>query len=211
MKKTGNDWKEEPMEFLLNPNIAYLLLVSAVMLVVLSLITPGTGLVEIAALFVLVLAGWDIYNLPVNYWALGLLVLGVIPFILAVRVTRKTIFLAFAIVFIVIGSTFLFRGAKWYIPAVNPILVVVTSILSGVYLWIGINKALQAEKMPARHNVDALIGTIGETKTAIHEEGTVQIGGELWSATSPQPISINTRVRVIRREGFTLYVEKVQS
>ena len=198
------------MEFLLNPNIAYLLLVVGVLLAVLSIITPGTGLIEISALFVLVLAGWDIYKLPVNYWALILLVIGVVPFILALRVTRKTIFLALAIVVIVIGSSFLFRGEVWWKPAVNPFLVIVTSLLSGAYLWIGINKVMESERARPKHNVDALIGHVGEAKTHILEEGTVQVDGELWSATSSHPIPINSRVRVVRREGFTLQVEKVQ-
>ena len=196
------------MEFLLNPNIAYLLLVGGIMLAVLSLISPGTGLIEVSALFVLILAGYDIYKLPVNYWALALLVLGVVPFLLALRATRKSIFLILAIVVIVVGSSFLFRGEIWWQPAVNPILAVVTSVLSGAYLWIGINKVLESGHMKPKHNINLLIGQVGEAKTLIHEEGTVQVDGELWSATSTQPIPINSRVRVVRREGFTLQVEK---
>ncbi len=208
MKKDGSTRKEDPMEFLLNPNIAYLLLVGGVMLVVLSLITPGTGLVEIAALFVLVLAGWDIYKLPINLWALAILVLGVIPFTLALRVTRKTIFLILAIIVTVIGSSFLFRGANWWQPAVNPILVVVTSLLTIAYMWIGTSKIMEAERLRPKHNMNTLIGQVGEAKTPISPEGTVQVGGELWSATSSKPIAINSRVRVVRREGFTLQVEE---
>ena len=197
------------MEFLLDPNIAYLLLVGGIFLVVLSFITPGTGIVEISALFVLVLAGWDIYKLPVNYWALALLILGVIPFLLALRATRKTIYLALSILVIVFASSFLFRSEIWWQPAVNPFLAVITSILFAAYMWIGINKVLEAERSKPKHELNSLIGQVGEAKTNVYEEGSVQVAGELWSATSNQPISINARVRVLRRQGFILEVEEI--
>jgi membrane-bound serine protease (ClpP class) len=52
-----------------------------------------------------------------------------------------------------------------------------------------------------------LIGSIGEAKTEINDEGSVQVGGELWSARSDQAIPLGARVRVIAREGFILKVE----
>ncbi len=73
------------MEIFLNPNLAYLLLVAGGMLAILAVISPGTGMLEIGALFILLLAGWEVYLLEINWWALVLLVLGIIPFALAIR------------------------------------------------------------------------------------------------------------------------------
>ena len=42
----------------LNPNVAYLFLVAGFSLALMAVLTPGTGLLEIGALFVLLLAGW---------------------------------------------------------------------------------------------------------------------------------------------------------
>jgi len=75
----------------INPNIAYLLLVGGVMLGIMATLAPGTGVLEAGALVVLVLAGWQMYQLPVNWWALAMLVLGVFPFILAVRHSGKLV------------------------------------------------------------------------------------------------------------------------
>jgi membrane-bound ClpP family serine protease len=58
------------------------------------------------------------------------------------------------------------------------------------------------------HNPDALIGQIGEARTEIHAEGSVQAGGELWSARSEKPIKMGSAVRILGREGFVLVVEK---
>jgi len=45
------------MEFLLDPNVAYLFLMGGVLLGMLALATPGTGLIEIGAFFCIVVVG----------------------------------------------------------------------------------------------------------------------------------------------------------
>ncbi len=54
------------MNFLLDPNVAYLILVVGVILGMLALFTPGTGILEIGALFAIFLAGYAVYSLPIN-------------------------------------------------------------------------------------------------------------------------------------------------
>jgi len=56
-----------------------------------------------------------------------------------------------------------------------------------------------------------MVGQVGEAKTRIHSEGSVQVSGELWSARSEKPIPTGSAVRVLAREGFILLVEKVKS
>lgn len=195
-------------ELLLNPNFAYVLLVAGFMLAILALLSPGTGILELVALFTLLLAGWGIYHLSINYWALFILLLGVIPFLLAVRKTRRLVFLGLTILALVVGSTFLFRGESW-LPAVNPILALVVSVLTSGFLWIAVTKTLEASLVRPEHDLTRLVGTTGEAKTVIHEEGSVQVDGELWSAHSETRIPKGARVRVIGREGFILNVVEV--
>ncbi len=75
------------MDFLANPNIIYFLLAAGLMIAILALVAPGTGILEIGAIFLLGVAGWAIYanNVPINYWALGVLLVGAILFYLSVR------------------------------------------------------------------------------------------------------------------------------
>ena len=197
------------MEFLLNPNVAYLLLAVGLIFAVLALLSPGTGLLEIAALFVLVLAGWGVYNLPTNLWALAILIAGAILFVVAVRKAGQWIYLAASILALVIGSAFLFRGEAWWMPAVNPFLALIISVLSGGFFWLATRKALEARNVQLSHDLGRLIGEIGEAKSTIQDEGSVQVAGELWSAHSDQLIPIGAQVRVVGREGFILQVEAV--
>ena len=48
------------MSFLFDPNVAYLLLVGGFLLAILALFAPGTGLLELGAMAMLVLAGFSI-------------------------------------------------------------------------------------------------------------------------------------------------------
>src|SRR5512140_1249048 len=96
------------MDFLLNPNVAYLILLGAIVLAMLAITSPGTGLFEIAAFFCMALAGYAIYHLFFNWWALVLLGLSIIPFVYAIQKPKREIYLVLAILLIVAGSVFLF-------------------------------------------------------------------------------------------------------
>ena len=199
------------MEILINPNIAYLLIVVGIVMVIMALFAPGTGILELGAFFVLLLAFWEISQLPINLWALALLVLGVIPFIVAVRKSHKLIYLAIALVAFIIGSIYLFKGDYWWQPGVNPILAIVTSVLASGFLWIAISKVLESENLRPQHDLTQLIGEVGEAKTDIFVEGSVQLESELWSARSAELIPSGSNVRVVKRDGFILEVEPVPS
>jgi membrane-bound serine protease (ClpP class) len=175
---------------------------------ILAVLTPGTGIIEVGAFFALALAGWAVYNLEVNLWAFAILVLGVFPFLIAVRRSGQLVYLAVAIGALVIGSTFLFRG-EGLRPAVNPVLAVITSVLSGGFLWVAASKTLEAIEITPAHDLSSLIGETGETRTDVHEEGSVYVAGELWTARSSDPIPSGVAIRVVGREGFLLEVEQI--
>lgn len=195
------------MDFLLDPNVAYLFLLAGVLLGLMAIVTPGTGIFEIGAFFCIALAGYAVYNLSFNLWALVVLVLSVVPFVYAIRKPKREWALALSIFGLVVGSVFLFSTEGWQ-PAVNPLVATVSSVLSAGFLWIVIQKVSQASHTRPSHDLSALVGQIGEAKTRIHSEGSVQIAGELWSARSERSIPNGSPVKVVGREGFILIVEK---
>jgi membrane-bound serine protease (ClpP class) len=195
-------------QFLSDPNVAYLLLLVGVLLAMLALATPGTGLLEAGALLSLILAGYGIVNLSFNWWALALIFVSLVPFIYSIQKPKRELFLGLSIIILVVGSIFLFPNQSGG-PAVNLLVAFVASVLVAGFLWVAVGKSLQAAQIRPAHDPDALVGQIGEAKTRIHDEGSVQIGSELWSARSEKPIRAGSSVRVLRREGFTLIVEKI--
>ena len=131
------------------------------------------------------------------------------PFILAVRQSHKMRYLAVAIASFVVGSAFIFKG-EGMIPAVNPFLALIVSGLSGGFMWLAVSKSLEASLAPPVQDLGRLIGMIGEAKTDVHKEGSVQVEGELWSARSKELIPMGASIRVLAREGFILDVEQVE-
>lgn len=196
------------MDFLLDPTIAYLFLLGGVLLGMLALVTPGTGLFEIGAFFCIALAGYAIYHLSFNWWAMMLLGLSVIPFVYALRKPRREPFLAAAIVLLVLGSVFMFPRTEDQ-PYVNPFVAIFASGLVAGFLWISVRKSVEAANIRPLHDMTALIGQVGEARTKVNDEGSVLVAGEMWSARSDTPIPAGSSVRVVRREGFILIVEKM--
>ena len=195
---------------LFDPDVAYLILVGGVLLTLFALVTPGSGILEFGALFLLTLAGYSIYHLSSNIWALVLLVASIIPFVMAIQnAARHKLYLGLSIVGVIIGSAYLFRGDGW-LPSVNIWLVIIVSLLISSFLWVSTTKTLEAMALP-KQNLGTLIGETGEAKTDIHKEGSAQIEGELWTARSKKLIPVGAQVRVIERKGFSVIVEEIDA
>ncbi|HSQ40113.1 MAG TPA: NfeD family protein, partial [Anaerolineales bacterium] len=120
---------------------------------------------------------------------------------------KRELYLGISIVVLIIGSIFLFPSQSGG-PAVNLFVAFIASILVAGFLWVAVGKSIQAAQIRPSHDLDALVGQIGEAKTKILEEGSVQVAGELWTARSEKPIRSGSEVRVVRRDGFVLVVEK---
>jgi len=195
------------MNTFINPNIAYLLLMFGSILLMMALVTPGTHLLEGGALFLLAFAGYEIYILGFNVWALIVLIVTLVPFIYAIRKPKREWALILSILGLILGSLYLFPGTG-LLPAVNPILAVVISVLSAGFLWVVVRKGMQAFRARPMQDLAKLVDQTGHAKTEVMESGTVQVASELWSARSEKVIPIGSRIRVVGREGFTLVVER---
>ncbi len=195
--------------FLFDPNVAYLLLISGTLVMIVALLTPGTGLLELSAVFLLLLAGYSATQLAVNVWAIGLWGLGMVFFGLSVRRSKHAgVWLGLTLVALIVGSVFIFRTPRGG-SAVSPWLAVVVSLFVGGFGWVITRKVLEAESQPPIHDPNRLVGQIGEARTPIAPEGTVFVGGEMWTARSQHAIAAGQQVRVVAREGLILLVEPV--
>lgn len=195
------------MDFLLDPNIAYLFLLGGFLMAMLALAAPGTGIFELGAIFCIALAGYAIYNLSFNWWALVILGLSIVPFVYALQKPKREPYLLLSILLLIIGSVFIFPRTDIQ-PAVNPIVATVASALVAGFLWLAVRKSMEAAHSKPSHNLEGLVGQLGEAKTKVEDEGSVQVAGELWSARSEKAIPAGSSIRVVAREGFVLIVEK---
>ena len=197
------------MNTFVNANLAYLLLMFGSIFLMMAIVTPGTHLLEGGALLMLAAAGYEIYNLGFNWWALIILVLALVPFIFSIRKSGREWALGLSLLALIVGSLYMFPGTG-FLPAVNPVLAVVVSLMSAGFLWFVVRKGMQAFHARPLQDLQNLIGQTGQAKTeiAILNGGSVQVASELWSARSEAPIPAGSRIHVVSREGFTLIVER---
>ena len=196
-------------DFLLDPNAVYIFLMAGALMAMLALATPGTGLLEIGALLVIIAAGYGLYTLTFNWWALLVMILSAIPFVYSLEKPKREPFLILSILMLIAGSIFIFPRTITN-AGVNPLVALLTSALVAGFLWIAARKTVEAARIKPSHDLEGLVGQMGEAKSRIFTDGSVQVAGELWSARSEQPIAAGSPVRVVKRDGFILLVEKTE-
>ena len=200
------------MEFLINPNIAYLLVVTAVMLSLWAFNDQKSTWQKVGMVLCFAAAGYEFVYLKWNPLALLVVALSPLPLFIAIRQARlnSPLFLI-TILMLTMGSTFLFVDQNNH-PGVNYGLAAIVSVFCGTFIWIGIGRMRNAEGVRLSNNPDSVVGLIGEVRTDIesHSAGSVLVDGELWQARSKNPIPAGAMVRVLRQDGFWLTVKEVK-
>jgi membrane-bound serine protease (ClpP class) len=196
-----------PVDFAVDPNIVYLILLFGLWSGVTAAYIPGTGVVELISAGASLAAIVILASMPTNWLALLILVVGVAGFLVMPFVNRRFALLAVGgLLLQAVGSFFLFEGISVSLP-----LIAATIALSLLYHRFVLLPILERHQtLPAWSDDDALIGARGRVMTALNPSGTVQAGGELWSARSNEPLDSGDEVEVVRREGLVLVVEPLK-
>jgi membrane-bound serine protease (ClpP class) len=194
------------LESALFPNLLYLLLVAGIWLAALAVLSPGTGILELLALVALTGAGFGTVVLAFNWWALIILAIGVVFYVLSLRLEKFELWLVLSAVALSIGSVFLFQTPERG-PAVNPLLAVVVSLFTLGYFWLAVRSSVHAQRARPSLDPSNVLGQIGEVRTALAPTGSIHVAGELWTARSEKDLKPGEKVKVIDREGLLLIVE----
>jgi len=198
------------MEFLINPNFAYLLIVTAVMLALVSITLPGSSIPKIGMPLCLGAAWYELFHLDANPWALMIVALSPLTFFSAVHQPRMHFpLLVLTITMLAIGSFLLFVDQNGR-PMVNHILAGIVSMFCGEFIWIAIERGENTRGLNLGNDPDSVVGLLGEVRVEIDATGLILAGGELWPARSKKPIPAGSLVRILRRDGFMLTVKKVE-
>ena len=200
------------MESIINPKVAYLLIFTGVMLLLIMFNDTKYSLPKVGAMAFCILAGIaEFFVLDGNPWAFLIVVLSPLPYFIAMRQKRlhNPLFLV-TIFMLTIGSAYLFVDENRR-PLANLGPVGMVSIFGGLFIWLIIQRAQTAGK--SQLIGDTLVGMTGEVWIAIEpfSIGSVRVDGELWQARSKEMLQAGTLVRVIRQNGITLTVKKIEN
>jgi membrane-bound serine protease (ClpP class) len=200
------------MGIIINPKLAYLLMFTGVMLLLIMFNDTKYSWPKAGAMAFCILAGTaEFFILDGNPWAFLVVVLSPLPYFIAMRQERlhSPLFL-FTLFMLTIGSAYLFVDENGR-PLTNLGLAGMVSIFGGLFIWLIIQRPQTASK--SQRIGDTLVGMTGEVWIAIEpfSIGSVRINGELWQARSIEMLPARTLVRVIRQEGVTLTVKQIEN
>ncbi|HSG44702.1 MAG TPA: NfeD family protein [Anaerolineales bacterium] len=197
------------MEFLIKPNIAHIIVVTTILLLFTTLLYPKLSILKVLAGLFLVLSFYELFQLKANFWALALATFSVLPFMVAIRQTEMRLpLVALTILMLVVGSVFLFTNDDG-----QPIDLRVSGIISifcAEFIWISVKREVNKNNPGRGPDPNSVVGLIGEAYTDIHEFGSVRVADEIRQAHSEKFIPTGSTVRVLKDEGFTLFVKKVE-
>jgi len=201
-----------------DPNIAFILLVLGVACVALEFFHP-TILVGMIGAFALALSFYGSGSLPLNLLGVVLVVLGVILFMVEPAVPSHGLVALAGLISFVVGAVAFYGSPGPYLPGVSvawPIIITMTAS-AALYGLVMIRTLLQMRHLavPAGSGMVGtvnVIGQVGEVGRDLSPIGTVYVAGESWSAQASdgEAIERGDRVKVLRQEGLTLIVQKIQ-
>jgi membrane-bound serine protease (ClpP class) len=202
---------ENILDFIADPNIAFLLVSLGGLALLIEIITPGLIGPGVFGVIALIFAFFALGALDTNPTGIALIVLAFALLVAEVFVAGFGFLGIGAIIALFIGGLLLVSDVpgtpKVSIWLLVSVVAFITAIL--VALWILILTD-RRRRTPYRSTGDRVIGHTGYTRSALDPEGTVAVSSEMWSArTTGAPIPSNTQIRVLDIEGLCLLVEPV--
>ena len=197
--------RETLLGWLVNPNIALLLLVGGAMLIYLEFNTPGTIVPGALGTLMVLLGIFALDLLPIRFTAVMLLVAAFVLILLEAKFGGHGALALTGIICLVFGTLTL-------VAAPIPELRVHPWVAIGVGLGFGsitaflVRLAWRARRRKARLGADALVGSEASAMEPLSPEGHVLVEGEIWRAVASEPVPKGTTLRVVGHEQFLLRV-----
>ena len=199
--------KQRILDFLLDPNIAFLVLAVGALALYAEFNHPGAVVPGVVGVVFILLALFALNLLPTRYAALTLIMAAFVMFALEAKFATHGILAIAGIALMTIGGLLLVDGPipemrvkLWTALAVSIPLGAITVFLMGIALRARRNKVVTGKR--------GMIGSVGEARTDIDPEGKVFVQGELWNAHAASRIPMGDPVVVRNMEGLKLEVEK---
>lgn len=200
----------ELLQLIVNPNVAYLLILAGVIGLAIELFSPGLIFPGTFGLLSFVLGMYGTAQLPVTAAGIVLLVLGVGLIIAEAHLSTSGVLGVVGVIALAVSGLLLFdTDSEGF--GISPPLVIGVAVAFGGLLAVATKKVVEARRNPVHTGYEELIGQEGDVRVALDPLGQAFVSGALWRAESADgsPIARGVRVRVESVDGLTLVVRRV--
>jgi len=202
--------RQRILDFLLDPNIAFLVLAIGALALYAEFNHPGAVVPGVVGVVFILLALFALNLLPTRYAAFTLILGAFVLFVLEAKFATHGVLGIGGIVLLTLGGLLLVDGPipelrvhLWTSLAISIPLGLITIFLMSIAIKARRNKVVTGRQ--------GLLGAIGEARTEIAPEGKVFVMGELWNAHAPSPVKMGEHVVVRKVDGLELEVERAKS
>jgi membrane-bound serine protease (ClpP class) len=169
--------------------------------------SPGTIFPGVIGGICLILALYAFQTIPISYAGLFLILLGILFFILELKITSYGLLGVAGVTSIVIGSIMLVDlPSAWFSISWQSIFAV--ALVTVLFFAFVLSYAIKARLSKVKTGKEGLAGEKGIAKTDLIPEGKVFVHGELWNAVSDELIKAGERVVIIAVDDMTVKVKK---
>ena len=208
------DFRTDFLAFITNPVIVNLLMMIGVLGIMAEIQYPGSIFPGAIGAICLILGLYAMQSLPINYAGFGLILLGVVFFILEIKIVSYGMLSIAGIICLVIGSILLAQSGDELVWSTLAVILTTTGLIAAVMLVL-VYKAAQVLRKKPVGNLESVLGGTAVAETRIDEhEGEIFVNSELWSARAARPgiiIEKDATVKIVRREGMMLFVDRVSA
>jgi membrane-bound serine protease (ClpP class) len=198
--------------FLLDPNVAFILFVVAMIGIYIEVSHPGAILPGVTGAIALLLFLLTAGSLAPNWAGLALMGLAFVLLVLDVRVPTHGVLTIGAVVSLVVGSLLFFNGGAPEGPKINPLVVYIVSGCIGVLGLTIVTFMLRSRRLRVTTGVESMIGAKVTALTPLLPEGRVSYGGENWAAILNDPsreVDPGTVLVITAVQGLRLHVQPI--
>jgi membrane-bound serine protease (ClpP class) len=200
--------KQRILAFIMDPNIAFILLAIGALALYAEFNHPGAVLPGTVGIVFILLAAFALNLLPTRFAALAMIVGAFVLFALEAKFVSHGVLTIGGIVLLTLGALMLVDAP---IPEMRVHLVtaLAVSIPLGFITAFLMSIAVKARRNKVVTGAQGLIGELGIAQSALTPQGKVFIHGELWDAVSSANLPAGARVVVRGVDGLQLRVDPV--
>jgi membrane-bound serine protease (ClpP class) len=202
----GETLKEHILAFLMDPDIAFLLLAIGALGIYTEFNHPGAVWPGTVGIVFILLAVFALHLLPIRFAAVVLIFASFVLFALEAKFASHGVLAIGGITMLVIGALLLVDSP---IPEMRVKLATAlgVSIPLGAITVFLMTVALRARRNKITTGVEGLIGEVAIAQTALAPSGKVFVHGEIWDAVATTNVPAGQRVVVHEVDGLQLKVD----
>ena len=204
----GMTLKEQLLGYLMDPNIAFILLAIGALALYAEFNHPGAVVPGTVGVVFILIAAFALNLLPTRYAALGLILAAFALFAAEAKFASHGVLTIGGIALLTLGGLLLVDSP---IPEmrVHLLTALAVSIPLGLITAFLMSIALKARRNKMVSGAQGIIGETGVAQTPLSPRGKIFVHGELWDAVSSCDLPAGQTVVVRRIDGLLLQVEPV--